>query len=60
MMLCAGSYPKSYDVAMEEEIREGSPDGLCHAVHPLLFAFDENGKHIEGLNLNPIDMTDGK
>ena len=60
MMLCHGGYPESYDIAMQEEIENGTEDGYCHAVHPLVFVFDEDGNYIEGLPMNPIDMPDGE
>lgn len=60
MMLCHGGYPESYDIAMREEIENGTEDGYCHAVHPLVFVFDEDGNYIEGLPMNPIDMPDGE
>ena len=60
MMLCHGSYPESYDIAMREEIENGTEDGYCRAEHPLMFVFDENGNYIEGLPINPIDMPDGE
>ena len=60
MMLCHGGYPESYDIAMREEIENGTEDGYCHAVHPLMFVFDEDGNYIEGLPMNPIDMPDGE
>ena len=59
MMLCHGGYPESYDIAMREEIENGTEDGYSHAVHPLMFVFDEDGNLIEGLPINPIDMADG-
>ena len=60
MMLCHGGYPESYDIAMREEIENGTEDGYCHAVHPLIFVFDEDGNYIEPLPMNPIDMPDGE
>ena len=60
MMLCHGGYPESYDIAMQEEIENGTEDGYCHAVHPMMFVFDEDGNYIEGLPMNPIDMPDGE
>jgi hypothetical protein len=60
MMLCRGGYPESYDIAMREEIENGTEDGICHAVHPLIFVFDEDGNYIEPLPMNPIDMPDGE
>ena len=60
MMLCKGGYPESYDIAIDEEIMNGTEDGYCHAVHPLMFVFDEDGNYIEALPMNPIDMPDGE
>ncbi|MDO4864322.1 MAG: hypothetical protein Q4A05_09160 [Ruminococcus sp.] len=60
MMLCRGGYPESYDIAMNEEIMNGTEDGKAHYVHPLMFVFDEDGNYIEGLPMNPIDMPDGE
>ncbi len=60
MMLCHGGYPESYDIAMNEEIENGTEDGKAHYVHPLMFVFDEDGNYIEALPINPIDMPDGE
>ncbi|MBP5362091.1 MAG: hypothetical protein J6Y71_03560 [Ruminococcus sp.] len=60
MMLCHSGYPESYDIALNEEIMNGTEDGKIHSVHPLIFVFDDDGNYIEGLPINPIDMPDGE
>lgn len=60
MMLVNTEYPESYDIAMNEEIENGTSDGKCHAVHPLAMLFDENDKPIQSLAMDPVDMGDGK
>jgi hypothetical protein len=56
MTLVKAEYPESYDIAMNEEIENGTEDGFCHAVHPIAFFFDENGNYLEPLEMSDIDM----
>lgn len=60
MMLVNTSYPESYDIAIREEIENGTSDGHCHAVHPVAFLFDEDGNYIAPLGFDPVQMADGK
>lgn len=60
MMLVYTKYPESYDIAMDEEIENCTSDGCCHAVHPLAMLFDENGKPIQPLAMDPVDIGGGK
>lgn len=60
MMLVRTEYPESYDIAEREELENGTADGHARTVHPMAVLFDENGKAIQPLGMNPVDMGDGK
>lgn len=59
MMLVDYGYPEAYDIAMDEEIENGTDDGYCHAVHPVAALFDEDGNYIDWLDMDSVLMEDG-
>ncbi len=60
MMICKSSYPESYDIAMNEEIINGTSDGHVHSPHPMCIVFDDKGNFIEPLSMDPIKMGDNE